>query len=956
MVESYEQYQKRKSQEAASAGAKFIGAPDASQAFRPSPAPVQPTSAVKTWQAALSTTAPAASWVAKSMTTTPSLWNPVFVWAPTSTKEEKLARVQQQNNVPVTYSKPAETTPAATPWATSTLPVSWQSKYLDQVSQSIWYKDYATYQQETWQNLDSIVPLYEADTWLTGDTKRAVQRWAEVATALQNFSQAKNQSEARILAMWDNVVNWQQILQEQEKIWWLINKWVTDPAAIWAQLWMDAQRVTDLINWKVDKYVTLSDKAYTDATQWIQRSLDYQEKVYQQNKQQWMDKLRRLEEDYTRQFQQQEQQNKIADGNLSVLARMTGVGFSNRGIIGMEEVTKQWQRILAEMSTQYARSSADTASYLEQLADAYTYNHTELIDWLNKSIEQTKNWYFKAIQTIRSQFWDATQETEKQVKQAMVNFASDVEKYYKDTNDQMKANFDMAQTQYQNAVQNESIIYQRQQDTLTNYKEASFSMTPSQIMADSSLTPQQKSIAIAQQRVSATNYLSKLSNSWAPAPQDIKRLETLLANPNITPEVAVAQIVQSNPQQYTPLSKQEDYSKTTEVTDPQTGEKVTMQWNPDTRSRTPITVSTPSWVPIQDAIATAVAQCANGAQCGEFINKVGRAAGKDLWIKDSYESKVQAIQKIGEAKSLEDIDAGSIFAYPVNGSEYGHIGIVTSKNKDGSINIMDYNYNLDEKQRERTNVDYAEILNKGWSISKPFITNSTVETKTMLPWLDEIVMYNDPVSRRNMTQKDVKRIAEAKSAIMKNPNSGLSDVLMFSTGGKQVGAEQSKQFAKYDQAMQTLSTIQEQISDMETWPILWRLRELIPYDTDAQVLKTQLQWLIPTLARGVYGEVWVLTDNDIKLYAKTIPSLKWTKAVNEWVLAFTLDVLAGWYLKQLKSMAWQWYDVSGLEWIYENIKWQADSIKQQLGISWSWESTSSTQLTWDAEIEALFKK
>lgn len=167
--------------------------------------------------------------------------------------------------------------------------------------------------------------------------------------------------------------------------------------------------------------------------------------------------------------------------------------------------------------------------------------------------------------------------------------------------------------------------------------------------------------------------------------------------------------------------------------------KQTYQYNEQTgRFDIPVWTNyeTESGVPIQDAIATAVSQCANGAQCWEFINKVGKAAWVDLWIKDSYDSKVQAIQKIGEAQSLEDIDAWSIFAYPVDGSEYGHIGIVTSKNEDGSINIMDYNYNLDEKQRERTNVDYAEILNKGWSISKPLITDSTVDVPK---WADKEV-------------------------------------------------------------------------------------------------------------------------------------------------------------------------------------------------------------------------
>jgi hypothetical protein len=71
----------------------------------------------------------------------------------------------------------------------------------------------------------------------------------------------------------------------------------------------------------------------------------------------------------------------------------------------------------------------------------------------------------------------------------------------------MKTNFDMAQTQYQNAVQNEQTIYNRQQDAITQYKDASFSMTASQIMADPSLTPQQKQIVVAQQQQSAVNYL-----------------------------------------------------------------------------------------------------------------------------------------------------------------------------------------------------------------------------------------------------------------------------------------------------------------------------------------------------------------------------------------------------------------------------------------------------------------
>jgi hypothetical protein len=99
--------------------------------------------------------------------------------------------------------------------------------------------------------------------------------------------------------------------------------------------------------------------------------------------------------------------------------------------------------------------------------------------------------------------------------------------------------------------------------------------------------------------------------------------------------------------------------------------------------------------------------------------------------------------------------------------------------------------------------------------------------------------------------------------------------------------------------------------------------------------------LIPTIARGVYGEVWVLTDNDVRLYAQTLPNLKGTDAINKWVLAVTLDVLAWGYKKQITGLAWQWYDVSWLEGTYENLKWQAEALKREI---WVWTTQQPTTL------------
>lgn len=81
------------------------------------------------------------------------------------------------------------------------------------------------------------------------------------------------------------------------------------------------------------------------------------------------------------------------------------------------------------------------------------------------------------------------------------------------------------------------------------------------------------------------------------------------------------------------------------------------------------------------------------------MNDVLQNAGYERLIDNSYESKVNAIQTIGEAVQDSDIGVGSIFTYPVEGSTNGHIGIVTGVNSDGTIDVMDYNYNNDETQR-----------------------------------------------------------------------------------------------------------------------------------------------------------------------------------------------------------------------------------------------------------------
>lgn len=173
-----------------------------------------------------------------------------------------------------------------------------------------------------------------------------------------------------------------------------------------------------------------------------------------------------------------------------------------------------------------------------------------------------------------------------------------------------------------------------------------------------------------------------------------------------------------------------------------------------------------------------------------------------------------------------------------------------------------------------------------------------------------------------------------KDWIMWEKEASMEDILKYSAWWKDLTDTSIKSLTKFDQALSQLWEIQWQISDLKTWPILWRLKGMNPYDTDVRTLKASLTALLPTLARWVYGEVWVLTDNDIRLYSQTIPNLTDTKQTNEAILAMTLKVVAWGYKKQLQTLAAAWKDVSWFSWLYDNLMSQVETLESNLPAPW----------------------
>jgi hypothetical protein len=154
--------------------------------------------------------------------------------------------------------------------------------------------------------------------------------------------------------------------------------------------------------------------------------------------------------------------------------------------------------------------------------------------------------------------------------------------------------------------------------------------------------------------------------------------------------------------------------------------------------------------------------------------------------------------------------------------------------------------------------------------------------------------------------------------------------LLNTAGGKPLTDTFAQQLNKGLTVLGQVGVLQNNVQDVKTGPIIGLFKGANPWDTNAQTIKAQLNAIVPNLARGVYGEVGVLTDNDIKTYASTLPNLKSTEDVRNAVLGITVDLIGKNVKRILEVNAANGKDVSGFVDIYTEMQNTRDSIFSQI--------------------------
>jgi hypothetical protein len=224
-----------------------------------------------------------------------------------------------------------------------------------------------------------------------------------------------------------------------------------------------------------------------------------------------------------------------------------------------------------------------------------------------------------------------------------------------------------------------------------------------------------------------------------------------------------------------------------------------------------------------------------------------------------------------------------------------------------------------------------------------------VEKSTALE-VAQLIM--DPTSA--FTIKDVpqdeRQAVEAELQVLKNEALAAKDfigIMAASAGG-------TKATESFRQSMEKASTVVSQLgvlsnlmlSDsievaneegiLQTFdlsPLSGWLAQKNPWDTEAQAITAVLYGTVPNLARGIFGEVGVLTDADIQTYMQTLPNLRQTDDVKRAVTALTMRTVRNSIENKIKIQAGTGIDMSGLIPFYTELDNKIKALEAELGIS-----------------------
>jgi murein DD-endopeptidase MepM/ murein hydrolase activator NlpD len=248
-------------------------------------------------------------------------------------------------------------------------------------------------------------------------------------------------------------------------------------------------------------------------------------------------------------------------------------------------------------------------------------------------------------------------------------------------------------------------------------------------------------------------------------------------------------------------------------------------------------------------------------EIGSFGNqvKIKTATGEEVWLSHLQGSNVS---------KGDTVNAGQVVGTQGNtGTTYGATGVhvdITMKNKNGGY------YNAKDVASFLGNIEGAEKKTTSTTSLVPPEIKAVAEDAA-----NGIITYSQMLSGAGKEgikyKNEFSKIVQEKAAAEPDPLIKKM-ILSRAKGDPDTATEQSwtKAAQGFTQVLDLKDTLDRLTEQGKTGIITGNLSKLDPLDPDVSLLKGQMAGLVPTVARGTFGEVGVLTDKDIANYQKAI--------------------------------------------------------------------------------------
>lgn len=331
-------------------------------------------------------------------------------------------------------------------------------------------------------------------------------------------------------------------------------------------------------------------------------------------------------------------------------------------------------------------------------------------------------------------------------------------------------------------------------------------------------------------------------------------------------------------------------------------------------------------------------------ECGRWVNDFYKSmwVSTDAIFTDPINAKTAATNsqtaKVGSAVVF---DRSNQSWATEDQKKYGHVAIVTAvDSKWNPTAIADWN-----SDGEWTYSSRALPANWKWAIKGYFdptisVTQSQSTSQQFTPAEINIfnsAKYNVQTDKNKARVQKYEDFQSFKNEVQSDPNSSILDVMDVSRWQKSIDTASNKMYKDMNIVVDKLGNLKTLVDDKRKtvlwWdkfaPIEWLIANKNPRDTKAQAIKAELQGLVPKVARGIFGEVWVLTDTDIKNYIQTLPNIKQTASVQDIIMLSMLDTIKSWLDNWIRQDA-ATYNMAGMKWWYTKLSQTVQELKDRV--------------------------